>query len=420
MQQFACQGLANLSWALAALPFRDVPLLEAIAAAARPRIREFLLQGFSNMAWAFATLRFEHAPLFKAIASASIALLSGQAATEEEEERPAAAGCAALGGPRVLGLVHALALADLPGMEASRECLFAAAARRLLKHADALDARGLPRGCSEPTPGPPPSDGCAPEAPRVLGDWQHACVLWKPPGWAASVGFLDETSEEEDWRAGARARPLHEWLISRFGPTCPITWDEGAQHGLVHRLDRETSGPLLCAKSYRGYERLRLEFAACRVRKLYVCVCLGRAPRRPGALDAPLRVAGERRARRSAAGPRGQRARTDLRRVGHLHGPAAEPLSLVEVSLRTGRMHQIRAHLGSLGHPLASDALYGGGLEGTSRWPRLPLHAFELLTRAGGELLGARVALPEDLGRALATLSANERQSRHSLQSWGG
>merc|ERR1711920_1156430 len=101
-----------------------------------------------------------------------------------------------------------------------------------------------------------------------------------------------------------------------------------------------------------------------------------------------------------AVTPHGKRAMTELLRVDHYLGPSGIPISLVDLQLRTGRMHQIRAHLHALGHSLLGDLLYGNA-SATPWCPRLFLHSYALHADLGNGSLGAELGLPTDLRDSL-------------------
>ena len=263
---------------------------------------------------------------------------------------------------------------------------------------------------------PPSRSG---DMPYVLLEQRDFCILWKPPGWTVSVGdFADD--EDLEWRSGARGRPLQRWVAEKLGQYWPIARDEKAEFGLVHRLDRDTSGPILCAKTYRGFHGLQLCIVRFQVRKDYVCLCEGFLPGprdSPRVLDMKLIVEGSGPQLRSTIGSRGQRALLEILGTSHLRGPDGTPISLVKIRLRTGRMHQIRAQLSSLGHPLLGDVLYGSS-ESRAWLPRIFLHSSSLGVKLHGEALQADCPLPHDLQDALECCIPIDDASRASCQSW--
>ena len=158
----------------------------------------------------------------------------------------------------------------------------------------------------------------------------------------------------------------------------------GAKAFVVHRLDRETSGLVLFAKDAATHRNLCGQFEKRTVTKIYQALVLGHIEK-DETIDSPIRQFGS---GRMGIGPEGKPASTAVKVVGTM--PAA---SLLEVTPATGRRHQIRVHLYSIGHPIMGDPLYGvsrpvGGC------PRLMLHAETLrFTRANGAALELR-AMP--------------------------
>jgi 23S rRNA pseudouridine1911/1915/1917 synthase len=166
--------------------------------------------------------------------------------------------------------------------------------------------------------------------------------------------------------------------------------------GIVHRLDRDTSGLLVVAKSEEAHRRLKAALAAREIVREYLALVEGRPPARSGTIDAPLGRDRRSRTRMSIDSDRPRAART--------HFTVEEALAdsaLLAVRLETGRTHQIRAHLQAIGHPVCGDREYGtAGRFGLSRQF---LHAsrLELAQPFSGAPLAARSRLPPDLAAAL-------------------
>lgn len=260
--------------------------------------------------------------------------------------------------------------------------------------------------------------------PRPLIVQPRLCVLWKPPGWTVSVECATADGQEE---VGAMEDPsgqnaLQDWLVEAFGQSHPIVHRADLAHGLLHRLDRDTSGAILWAPNFSGYFSGRLQLAARRIRKEYVLVCRGRVPLkterhvRAPLLKVPFQAG---QGSRSIVSPLGRPSYTELRRWWWLKTPAGESISMVEVLLHTGRLHQIRAHMASLGHPLLGDTLYDSQTVNFCEWcPRLFLHAFRLCVNIGDGPIDIKVPLPEDLHKVLAMFEPVDDTAASRQATW--
>ena len=135
--------------------------------------------------------------------------------------------------------------------------------------------------------------------------------------------------------------------------------------GIVHRLDKDTSGLLLVAKHDRSHRHLSLQLKSRKMQRRYQALVHGRMPEQEGTIDAPVgRHPTQRKKMAVLMRGGGRAARTHYRVLD-----AWSVLSLLELSLETGRTHQIRVHLASLGHPVLGDVTYGPGAR---RWPGKP------------------------------------------------
>ncbi len=191
-------------------------------------------------------------------------------------------------------------------------------------------------------------------------------------------------------------------LVNAVLAHCPNLSGVGGQRrpGIVHRLDKDTSGLIIVAKNDAAHLSLSRQLKERRVEKTYVALVEGRlAPE--GTIDAPI-ARDPRHRKRMAVVEGGREARTRYRLLRPVDG-----CSLAEVRPETGRTHQIRVHFASIGHPLVGDTVYGRRKE-DSPVRRQFLHAQRLAFHhpRTGERLELEAPLPEDLLHALADLEA--------------
>ena len=169
--------------------------------------------------------------------------------------------------------------------------------------------------------------------------------------------------------------------------------------GIVHRLDKETSGVMVAAKTDEAFLHLSNLFAARRVGKVYLALTRGLPARKCGTIRAP--IARNRRNRlKMAIQANGREAWTDWE-ICEAFGNQA---SLLRVTIHTGRTHQIRVHLSHLGHPVLGDRLYGSGAK--PAYDRVYLHSHELSFTHPTERREMRfiAEIPDDMQRVLAEL----------------
>jgi 23S rRNA pseudouridine1911/1915/1917 synthase len=190
--------------------------------------------------------------------------------------------------------------------------------------------------------------------------------------------------------------------------------------GIVHRLDRDTSGLIMVAKHDAAQHALMARLKARRVKKTYLALVQGSVAAAVGRVEAPI-GRDPRHRTRMAVVPDGRPATTGYRVRERFAG-----WTLLEVDLVTGRTHQIRVHLDAIGHPIAGDPVYGSGTSG--RGPdglgRLFLHAWRLeLTAPGGDrIIRAEAPLPPELATVLedlrrsATAPGQDRPAGGSLR----
>ncbi len=160
-------------------------------------------------------------------------------------------------------------------------------------------------------------------------------------------------------------RTVADWLLEKFPEISGVGDDPKTRPGMVHRLDKDTSGVMVVARNQKSFEYLKGLFQARLVEKIYWAVVCGRLKKREGVISFPIgRLVKNPLKRGIEPGPREgiqktvRGAREAITEYGVLK--SGENFSLVELRPKTGRMHQLRVHLKALGNPVACDKLYGG------------------------------------------------------------
>lgn len=185
---------------------------------------------------------------------------------------------------------------------------------------------------------------------------------------------LEVLYEDDDCAVIVKPRGLLTHSKGEFNPEATVeTWLRsrtkltGSRAGIVHRLDRLTSGVMICAKTPEALSWLQKQFSQRRVKKTYCAVVTGQLKQKHAIIDMPI----ERNPKAPATfrvGVNGKSSRTEYRVVKE-----SADYSLLELKPETGRTHQLRVHLSNLGHPIVGDSMYGGEPAN-----RLYLHAEEL------------------------------------------
>jgi len=238
---------------------------------------------------------------------------------------------------------------------------------------------------------PPAAQELAPEAAAlaVVYEDEHVLVVDKPAGMVVHPG------------AGGERETLVHGVLHRW----PAVADVGdpMRPGIVHRLDRDTSGLLAVALSQAAYDGLVAALAQRRVERRYLALVWGHPEPRRGVVDAPIGRS-MRRPTRMAVTPRGREARTQYEVLEIFRDPEA---AFTRVELETGRTHQIRVHLAAIGHAVVGDPVYGRERSGIAI-DRPFLHAWHLAFDhpVTGERIVVEESLPPDLDACLAVLRA--------------
>jgi 23S rRNA pseudouridine1911/1915/1917 synthase len=216
---------------------------------------------------------------------------------------------------------------------------------------------------------------------------------------SAEVVHIDEALAVIDKPAGLVVHPAP----SHSGPTLVdqlaevLGGGDPGRPGIVHRLDKDTSGLLVVARSEEAQRALAAEVAAREVERVYLALARGHLESRTGTIDAPIGRERRTRTRMAVAGAGAREARTHFEVLELL--PSG---SYVEVRLETGRTHQIRAHFAAIGHPLVGDQTYGEGDAYGLERQFLHAHRLAFTHPVSGERLQFSSELPPELRAALA------------------
>jgi 23S rRNA pseudouridine1911/1915/1917 synthase len=234
--------------------------------------------------------------------------------------------------------------------------------------------------------------------PKIVAETADWAVIEKPPGLLVHPAPNQQTDTLVDFL-------LKQW------PKIKKVGDAPERPGIVHRLDREASGLMVIAKTQKAFKSLKSQFQEHTIGKSYLTLVHGKVSRDTDRILTPIgRVSGMgRMAARVQAKPDDKEARSEydvLERFPHA--------TLVRVKTETGRMHQVRVHMKSIGHPLVGDSLYAAGHKSSpslGKCPRLFLHAETLAfdDPATGKRQEFQAKLPKDLNDFL-----HELQKKHA------
>jgi len=219
----------------------------------------------------------------------------------------------------------------------------------------------------------------------ILFEDEDLLVLNKPAGLVVHPG------------AGHREHTLVNALLSHCPNLSGISGQE--RPGIVHRLDKESSGCLVVAKNDEAHRGLSSQFAARTVEKVYLALVSGKLRKSTGTIEEKIARHPVHRQRMAAISSRGRAAKTEYRVVASGKGA-----SLIECQLHSGRTHQIRVHLHHLGHPVLGDKVYAPKL--VRGFPRQMLHAWKLGFQhpCTGDWRSFEAPLPEDFSQALKSV----------------
>lgn len=186
-----------------------------------------------------------------------------------------------------------------------------------------------------------------------------------------------------------------DWLIENYPEVRTVGDDPAVRPGIVHRLDKGTSGVMLVAKTQAYFEYLKKKFQTREIKKTYLAAVCGRVKEKEGVIDKPIGIASGTLKRTIHSDKFVKPAITRYAVVGY-KDISGQIFSMLKVMPETGRTHQIRVHMASMHHPVAGDALYGRKKDGVV-WPRLMLHAFSIeFTAEDGKRIKIEAEPPQD------------------------
>jgi 23S rRNA pseudouridine1911/1915/1917 synthase len=225
----------------------------------------------------------------------------------------------------------------------------------------------------------------------VVYEDDDLAVINKPAGMMVHAG----AGATEDRR---NRGTLVNALLHRFGKLSQVGGE--LRPGIVHRLDKATSGLIVVAKNDEAHRRLAAQFAQRQVKKTYIALVHGWLKQDKGTIQSAISRDRVRRTRMTTRRADGREALTRYTVKRRIESPAGK-FTLLEVQIGTGRTHQIRVHLASLGHPVVGDTLYGAPRELRTASGSKTALARNFLHAAGLEFMHPRTQAPLSLSRGL-------------------
>lgn len=228
---------------------------------------------------------------------------------------------------------------------------------------------------------------------KILYNNHGLLIIDKPPGLTVHPG------------AGFKGETLVSALLFQFKEIKTV----GEEHrpGIVHRLDKDTSGVMLVAKTQEMYEHLKEGFAQKKIKKTYIALVFGRVEKPHGFIDLPIGQSKTDFRKQTTKNPKeAKESLTEYKVLEYLQS-GVDIYTLIRVKLHSGRTHQIRVHMSALGHPLLGDSLYGGKKTELKGLKRQFLHAKSIEVKLlDNTWIEAESELPSDLKEILVNLNS--------------
>ncbi len=221
------------------------------------------------------------------------------------------------------------------------------------------------------------------DEPEIVYEDKNFLGVYKPSGLIVHPINIKNTGEPS----------LSGWLLKKYPEIKNVGDEPSTRPGIVHRLDKETSGILVVPRNQEYFDYLKNLFKTRQIKKTYLALALGEPKESEGVIDKPIGIkTGS--VKRSVHSEKMKKSAVTRYKVKKTFDSPAGKVSLLEVFPETGRTHQIRVHLASIGHPIIGDKLYGGK-KSREAAARLMLHAYSIEFSSPG---GSRIKLEVEPG----------------------
>lgn len=234
--------------------------------------------------------------------------------------------------------------------------------------------------------------------PKIIYEDKNFLVLNKPAGLVMHpVANSRAYRQAGKLRIANSEKTLADWLLKNYPEVGNVGDNPLERPGIVHRLDKETSGIILAARNQETFEYLKGLFQNHKVEKRYLALAAGKVKDKNGIINKPLGIKSGTTKRSVFSEKMAKEAVTEYQVIKYLKIKDKD-FTLLEVIPKTGRTHQIRAHLAYIGYPVAGDKLYGGKKSELDGLNRQFLHAKSIeFTAPDGSRMKFEAELPDDL-----------------------
>ncbi|MDD5431269.1 MAG: RluA family pseudouridine synthase [Candidatus Pacebacteria bacterium] len=224
------------------------------------------------------------------------------------------------------------------------------------------------------------------ESPQVIYENKDFLILNKP------AGLLVHPAPGKE-----QENSLVDWLLKNYPEVWKVGDEPATRPGIVHRLDKDTSGIILIPRNQKTFEYFKDLFQSHKIKKTYLALVVGNMKQESGIINQPIGIK-DGTMKRSAYSSKMQKPAVTEYKVVKRVNIGKKEFTLLEVSPRTGRTHQIRVHLNFIGYPVVGDKLYGGSRTKLKGLSRQFLHAWTLeFTAPDGNRMKFEADLPPEL-----------------------